>query len=102
MEIESIMMVAFAAGVALSVWKLYYFFPTKQLADDDTTPESVEVLEKILVECDRAYPGIDEETLFKNMTQHPEFDPKHFWRFNQNRLRHLIAHYRFSHPDFRL
>jgi hypothetical protein len=35
------------------------------------------------------------------MRAHPEFDSTHFWRFNENRLRHLIEHYRFKEPNFR-
>lgn len=100
--IEWMMMGAFVLGLGLSVWKLYYFFPTKRLADDDTTPESVELLERIMVECDRAAPESDEETLFQKMVEHADYDPKHFWRFNQNRLRHLIVHYRLKDPAFRL
>lgn len=92
---------AFIAGLGLSVWKLYYFFPTKRLADDDTTPESVELLERIMVQCDRDFPALDEEALYRKMTEHPQFDPKHFWRFNENRLRHLIEHYRLKQPSFR-
>jgi len=97
--IEWIMMGSFAAALGLSVWKLYYFFPNKPLADDDTTPESVALLERIMVECDA--PGLEHAQLYQKMLEHPEFDPKHFWRFNENRLLHLIEHYRFKHPDFR-
>ncbi|MDD3770810.1 hypothetical protein E0765_11745 [Sulfuricurvum sp. IAE1] len=99
--LEWIMLGSFVGGVILTVWKLYAFLPVRRLSDDDTTPESVELLERIMVECDRNEPGLDEEALFQRMTSHPEFDPKHFWRFNGNRLRHLIEHYRFKDPDFR-
>lgn len=100
--IEWIMMGAFIAALGLSVWKLYYFFPTKRLIDDDTTPESVELLERIMVDCDRAFPESDEETLFQKMVHHADYDPQHFWRFNQNRLRHLVARYRLKDSNFRL
>lgn len=99
--IEWIMMGSFAAALGLSVWKLYYFFPTKPLADDDTTPESVELLERIMVECDTAHAHLDEESLFQMMSKHHDFDANHFWRFNENRLRHLIEHYRLKEPNFR-
>ena len=98
--LEWIMMGAFVAGLGLSVWKLYYFFPTKRLADDDTTPESVELLERIMVES--YHEGISHAELYEAMQAHSDFDPKHFWRFNENRLRHLIEHYRFKDPNFRL
>lgn len=96
------MMGAFIAALALSVWKLYAFFPNKRLSDDDTTPESVALLEQILIETDHNFPGLDETTLYQKMQIHPLFDPKHFWRFNENRLRRLIAHCRFKDPHFRL
>jgi len=100
--IEWIMMGAFIVALGLSVWKLYYFFPTKPLADDDTTPESIAQLEHIMISVALSHPNIDEESLFHKMTEHPEFDPKHYWRFNQNRLRHLIEHYRTKEPNFHL
>lgn len=99
-KIQWIMVGAFVAGLGLSVWKLYYFFPTKRLADDDTTPESVELLERIMIESYSE--GISHTELYEAMQAHRDFDPKHFWRFNENRLRHLIEHYRFKDPSFRL
>jgi hypothetical protein len=99
-NIQWIMMGAFVAGLGLSVWKLYAFMPMKQLADDDTTPESVALLERIMVESHS--PERDHTALYEAMLAHPEFDPHHFWRFNENRLHHLIMHYRFKEPDFRL
>jgi len=98
--IEWLMMGAFVLGLGLSVWKLYLFFPTKRLEDDDSTEESVELLIRIMVESNR--PGMDEIELYQSMLNHPDFDPKHFWRFNQNRLRQLIIHHRFTDPQFRL
>jgi len=99
--IEWIMMGAFIAGLGLSVWKLYAFMPMKRLPDDDTTPESVALLERIMVECNNAHEHLDEESLYQLMCEHHEFDHKHFWRFNENRLRHLIEHYRLKDPNFR-
>ena len=99
--LEWIMLGSFAAGLILTGWKLYAFMPMKQLPDDDTTPESVELLERIMVECNNAYEHLDEESLYQMMTEHHEFDHKHFWRFNENRLRHLIEHYRLKDPNFR-
>jgi hypothetical protein len=97
--IEWLMMGAFIAALALSVWKLYAFFPNKPLADDDTTPESVALLEKIMVESNQE--GMSESQLYEKMLSHNDFDLKHFWRFNENRLRHLIEHYRLKEPNFR-
>jgi len=98
--IEWVMMAAFVGGLALSLYKVYLFLPQKPLADDDTTPESVALLERIMVESNQA--GMSEEALYEQMLTHPEFDSKHFWRFNENRLRHLIDHYRLKEPNFRL
>jgi len=98
--IEWMMFVAFIAALALSAWKVYLFFPSKPLRDDDTTSDSVKLLERIMLESNSDEMGEDE--LFETMLRHPEFDPHHFWRFNLNRLRHLILDYRFKDPDFRL
>jgi len=98
--IEWVMMAAFIGGLALSLYKVYLFLPQKPLADDDTTSESVELLERIMKESNKE--GMSEEGLYEQMLTHPEFDPKHFWRFNENRLRHLIEHYRLKEPNFRL
>ncbi|MDD4855680.1 MAG: hypothetical protein PHU41_07560 [Sulfuricurvum sp.] len=98
--IELIMILAFVGGLVISLYKIYLFLPQKPLADDDTTPESVTQLEKIMVESNT--PDITEEELFEKMHNHPEFDTKHFWRFNPNRLRHLINNYRLKEPNFRL
>jgi len=95
------MMAAFAGGLVLTLYKVYLFLPQKPLADDDTTSESVELLERILVETDRNNPSLSDGELYLKMTEHPEFDAKHFWRFNENRVRHLVEHYRFKNPDFR-
>lgn len=94
------MMGAFITGLGLSAWKLYPFLPSQPLEDDDTTAQSTLTLEKIMVECN--HDGMNEEELYEKMRQHPEFDPNHFWRFNPNRLRHLIQDYRLKEPNFRL
>lgn len=99
--IQWIMLGAFISAVGLSILKLYVFFPNKPLLDDDTTPQAVAKLQTLMVECDRLYPHLDEEALFQAIVKHPDFDSVFFWRFNPNRLRHLIDAYRFQHPDFR-
>ena len=48
------------------------------------------------------HPNLDDEALFQKMIKHPAFDAAFFWRFNLNRLRHLIQRYRLQEPDFRL
>jgi len=100
--IQWIMLAAFISALGLSFLKLYLFFPSKPLADDDTTPQAVEKLQTIMIECDRMYPNLDDEALFQKMIEHPTFDTTFFWRFNQNRLRHLIQRYRLENPGFRV
>jgi len=95
------MLAAFISALALSVLKMYLFFPSKPLVDDDTTPQSIEKLQRIMVECDRTNPHLDEEDLFQKIIEHPSFDPTFFWRFNLNRLRHLVEDYRLKEPNFR-
>jgi len=102
MEIETLMMIAFAVALVLSIWKLYAFFPKKQLKDDDTTPESVNELTTLMVQC--IIDGHNEdgvlthEELYLRITTHEKFNSKHFWRFNQNRLNHLLNSYYIMNP----
>lgn len=98
--IEWLMMGAFIAGLGLAGWKVYVFLPSKPLEDDDTTAKSILLLKEIMVGC--SHGAINEEELYEKMRIHPNFDSEHFWRFNPNRLRHLIQDYRFKEPNFRL
>lgn len=97
--VEWLMMGAFIAGLGLSGWKVYAFIPSKPLADDDTTPESIATLEKLMLVSNND--GLTEEELFDKILTHPDFNKAHFWRFNPNRLRHLIQDYRLKDPSFR-
>ena len=91
----------FIVALGLSLWKVYLFLPSKPLPNDERDLQSVEKLQRIMVECNQINPDMDEETLFQNMIQHKDFDPKHYWRFNLNRLLHIIEDYRFKDPTFR-
>lgn len=99
--IQWLMMSGFILALGLSGWKLYLFLPSKPLPNDERDPQSVQKLQEIMVECNQINPNMDEETLFQKMTQHKDFDSKYYWRFNLNRLFHLIEDYRFKDPDFR-
>lgn len=99
--IQWVMMSAFIGALVISIGKIYVFLPNKPLPNDERDPQSVEKLQRIMVECNRIDPTVDEETLFQRMLQHKDFDPKYFWRFNLNRLLHLIVDYRFKDPTFR-
>jgi len=98
--IEIIMMIAFVLTMIFSGWKLYAFMPTKALQDDDTTPDSKEDLKKIMYAVIREG-EVQEETLLDKMKEHPSFDKKHFWRFNQNRLRQLLQSHYLEYPGHR-
>ena len=95
------MMSGFIGMLVISIAKLYVFLPNKPLPNDERDPQSVEKLQRIMVECNQINPNIDTEALFQKMIQHKDFDPKYFWRFNLNRLLHLIEDYRFKDPNFR-
>ena len=85
------MMVAFVAGTALSIWKMYPFLVNRTLEDDDTGEDAHNYLlshmKKILQECETT-PSYKE--LHEKMCAHNEFDKEKFWRFNENKLRQLI------------
>lgn len=101
-NIETIMMIAFIAALMLSFWKIYAFLPKKALADDDTTYESIEELTELMILCIiNAYEDGHELShllLYERIIRHEKFDKEHFWRFNQNKLNHLIANYYASNP----
>lgn len=102
-KIEIIMMIAFIAGLLLSFWKLYVFMPKKVLADDDTTSESINELTELMILCivdahEEKY-ELSSLLLYKRMLAHEQFDQEHFWRFNQNKLNHLLLNYYAINPE---
>lgn len=102
-SIEWIMMGAFTAALGLSLWKLYAFLPNEPLPDDDTTEEATQRLMTLMTRCIIELFEADEplttQTLFERMRSHETFDRDHFWRFNPNRLNHLITRYYTLNPD---
>ena len=98
MQIETIMMILFIIALIISVWKLYVFLPNKVLADDDTNEKSVKELEELMLTCIDT-PDMTKEELFTAITSHKDFDSKHYWRFNQNRLNHLLNTYFVKNGD---
>lgn len=92
------MMGAFVLALILSLWKIYKFMPNKQLEDDDNTKESVDQLIFIMVDTiqKKSTPPTHKE-LFILIKSHPNFDEKHFWRFNENRLHQLLQKYYTIH-----
>lgn len=72
--------------------------PNKQLEDDDNTKESIDQLTFIMIDTIKASstPPTHKE-LFVLMKSHTNFDEKHFWRFNENRLHQLLQRYYTIH-----
>lgn len=91
--IEIIMMIAFILALLLSFWKLYMFMPNKVLDDDDQNEASVQELQEIMhkhilsIEEEQ----LNEKSLYSAIISDEHFDQKHFWRFNENRLRQLLV-----------
>ena len=103
MSIETMMMIAFLTAVALSVWKLYKFLPTKPLPDDDSDEASKEELTHLMLQVidekhTHEHP-LDEKTLFEYIVSHELFDKTHFWRFNPNKLNQLLRRYYLKNPE---
>lgn len=100
LETSTLMMLFFFALLFISIWKIYAFLPRERLADDDTTQESFEELQKLmLIHIKNANGELTKKELFEAMKQDPNFDQTHFWRFNQNRLNQLLEKYYLQYPD---
>jgi len=98
-DIATLMMVFFVIFLVISMWKVYAFLPNKQLADDDTTKESQEMLLKLVLEVIKESDGeLDNTQLFQKIKENEGFDEKRFWRFNQNRLNQLLHYYHLDNP----
>jgi len=94
------MVLFFTLFLIASIWKIWVFLPEKQLADDDTTEEATQRLEALMLKIIMKTEGeIDEKNLFLQMKQDEDFNSKLFWRFNLNRLKHLLRNYSIKHPD---
>ena len=93
------MMIAFIAGMVLSIWKMYPFLVNRTLEDDDTGEDAhntlVELMHKVLEDEDKA-PNAKE--LHEKMTSHADFDKEKFWRFNLNKLNQLLYRHYAKHP----
>lgn len=93
------MLLFFGLFLAISLWKISAFFTNKRVADDDTTESSRALLEEIMLQT-IAKNGADltPKTLYEAMKRHESFDAKQMWRFNENRVRHLLEFYYAKHP----
>jgi len=91
LETSTIMLVFFLFLLTLSIWKIWAFLPNEQLADDDRTEESQKELTHLMLKIIKDYKGeINASDLFLEMKKDEEFNSQLFWRFNLNRLMHLI------------
>ena len=91
---STIMLGFFIILLVLSIWKIWAFLPNEQLADDDTTPEAQAKLEALMLKViDKKKGMLNEQELFEAMKADEEFDKKLFWRFNPNKLSHLLHAY---------
>ena len=84
----------------IGMWKIYAFLPNRELSDDDTTKTSQEELMQLMLKVIKE----NEETmalneLYEKMKSDASFDAKHFWRFNQNRVNHLLELHYLQNPD---
>jgi len=100
MEIETstLMMIFFIILLIVSIWKIYAFLPNKALADDDTTKESQDELMKLILDVIKHSNGnLNLNELFNEVTNSSNFDEKHYWRFNHNKLKQLLNQYYLNH-----
>jgi hypothetical protein len=102
MEISTstLMLIFFIGLFLISIWKIYAFLPNEQLPDDDNTPEAKEeLLEIVLKVIKESRSTITLNELYEKVKKEENFDSKHFWRFNPNKLHHLLGEYYAKHPD---
>jgi hypothetical protein len=103
MSIETLMMIAFVAALALSGWKLYHFIPTKPLPDDDSDEASKNELTQLMLQIiDEKHSHenpLSEAELFEYIVSHERFDKAHYWRFNRNKLNQLMRRYYLKYPQ---
>ncbi|QOY53490.1 hypothetical protein HUE88_10425 [Candidatus Sulfurimonas baltica] len=98
-DISTLMIVFFIILFVISMWKIYAFLPNEQLEDDDTTQESKEELTKLVlhvIKSNSAELSLDE--LYEKIKSSENFNEKHYWRFNKNRLNIILNSYYIKYP----
>jgi len=99
-EITTWMMIFFIILLVVNMWKIYAFLPNKTLEDDDTTKESHnELIALVLKTIQKSGGEVTLNELFDSITDSAEFDSKHYWRFNHNRLKKLLEQYYLENKD---
>ena len=102
LEISTIMMILFIILLVASIWKIYAFLPNKALVDDDTTKASQEeLLALVLRVIKTSQNNISPKDLCEKIQCDDDFDKKHFWRFNLNKLNQLLSHYYAQNPNIK-
>lgn len=92
LDTSTIMMIVFIFAFIVSIWKIYPFLQTRTLKDDDTTPSSQAQLRELLLKHlgNENKETVNTKELLEKMRNDKDFDKKHFWRFNQNKLNQLL------------
>lgn len=94
------MLLFFILFLTVSIWKIWAFLPNKQLVDDDTTREATASLERLMLKVIQNSEGkLNERELFFEISKDEDFDGQLFWRFNLNRLKHLLLSYYSKNPN---
>ncbi len=90
-DVSTWMMIFFVILLSVSIYKIYAFLPNKSLKDDDKTKESQEELEAIILKIIKSKNNdLTRAELCELVKNDKDFDKEHFWRFNLNRLNHLL------------
>jgi len=98
LDTSTLMLIFFILFLTASIWKIWAFLPNEQLKDDDTTDESQEkLLECMLDVIKKAKGELEPSELLLAMQEDEKFDKEKFWRFNLNKLNHLLQTYYTSH-----
>ena len=98
-DISTLMMIFFILLLIISIWKVYAFLPTKQLADDDTTKESQDELISLVLKTIKKNSGnLNLDELLVKLEEDEDFDNERYWRFNKNRLNQILASYYIKNP----
>lgn len=100
-DIQTLMLIFFILFLILSIGKIWAFLPNEQLEDDDTTEEARAELLRVMLLVIKEAKGerLSKKGLYEKMKRHKEFNTKRFWRFNLNRLKHLLNAYYLKHPE---
>ena len=99
-DTQTLMATFFILLLAVSFYKIRQFIPLEQLDDDDTTDESQNDLEHLMLKVIKNNNGnLTNISLFEKMLEDDDFESQRFWRFNHNKLNQLLNRYYIKNPD---